>query len=134
MNRPRACAAILKDDKILMVCHQTPSRTYWTLPGGGIHADETFEQAAVREVQEETGLDVDVIQLLFVEEYQYGKSYCYLAQLVNDVEPILGYDPEEAELFEFDKMLQSVAWHSIRDKKDDIQVSKVISILGLNYD
>ena len=134
MERPRACAAIIKDGKILMVCHQTPTRTYWTLPGGGVHAGETFEKAVVREVKEETGLDVEPADLLFVEDYQYGKSYCYLANVINDVEPVLGYDPEEIEFFEFDKMLQSVQWHTIKDKKDDVQVSKVISTLGLKYD
>jgi len=56
VNRPRACAAILNDDKILMVCHQTSPRTYWTFPGGAVETGETFEQAAVREVKEETGL------------------------------------------------------------------------------
>lgn len=32
---------------------------YWATPGGGLEKDETFEQAAVRELQEETGIRVD---------------------------------------------------------------------------
>ncbi|MBK9926595.1 MAG: NUDIX hydrolase [Anaerolineales bacterium] len=133
MDRPRACAAVLHDDKILMVCHQIPSRTYWTFPGGGVNEGEPFDQAAVREVKEETGLDVKVIRLLFVEDYEFGKSYCYLAELMNDnIEPTLEFLPEEESVF--GTMLHSAAWHSIKDKKDDIQVSQVISILGLNYD
>lgn len=84
MNRPRACAAILKGDKILMVCHQTPSRIYWTFPGGGVEEGETLEQAVVREVKEETGLDVKPIRLLFEKDYGVGISYCYLAELTDD--------------------------------------------------
>jgi len=133
MNRPRACAAILDKDKILMVCHQNGSHTYWTLPGGGVDEGETFEQTIIREVKEESGLDVSVSDLLFTEEYEFGKSYCYLAHLIGEVtNPTLTFLPEEESIF--GTMVRSVAWNSLKEKKDDIQVSKVISILGLIYD
>jgi 8-oxo-dGTP pyrophosphatase MutT (NUDIX family) len=32
--------------------------SYWATPGGGLKGDESFEAAAVRELYEETGLDV----------------------------------------------------------------------------
>jgi len=132
MSRPRACAAIIKDDKILMVCHQTPSRTYWTFPGGGVNDGEELEDAVIREVKEKTGLDVRPIRLLFEEEYEFGMSYCYLAELIGDnTELTLDFLPVEEFLFS-GTILCSAAWHSIKDKKDDIQVSKVIEILGFD--
>jgi len=133
VNRPRACAAILNDDKILMVCHQTSSRTYWTFPGSGVEEGETLEKAVVREAKEETGLDVKTIRLLFEEDYGVGISYCYLAELIGDyTELTLDFLPKEESMF--GTMLHSVEWHLVKDKKDDMQVKKVISILGLNYD
>lgn len=33
---------------------------FWVMPGGGLEADETFEEAARREVREETGLVVEI--------------------------------------------------------------------------
>jgi 8-oxo-dGTP diphosphatase len=130
MDRPRACAAVIHDDMILMVNHQNGPHNYWTLPGGGVNDGETFEQAVVREVKEESGLDVTVGDLLFTEEYEFGKSHCYLARLIGDAtEPTLAFLPGEESIF--GTMVRSVAWHSLKDKKHDVQVSKVISTLGL---
>ena len=39
----------------------------WTLPGGGVELTESVEQAAVREVSEETGYDVELGRVLGVD-------------------------------------------------------------------
>jgi ADP-ribose pyrophosphatase YjhB (NUDIX family) len=41
MTRPRACGALIQNSMILMVRHVEPTRSYWTLPGGGLEANET---------------------------------------------------------------------------------------------
>ena len=94
---------------------------------------ESLEQTARREIKEESGLDVIVGQLLFTGDNEYGKSYCFLATLIGEAtEPTLELLPEEASILE--TRVNAVAWQALKDKKDDIQVSKVISILGLNHD
>jgi 8-oxo-dGTP diphosphatase len=46
-----------------------PYESYWALPGGGLEADETLEEAAVRELREETGVsDVYMEQLATFSE------------------------------------------------------------------
>ncbi|MBR7148319.1 MAG: NUDIX hydrolase, partial [Firmicutes bacterium] len=50
---------IENDEKeILMVKQEHPERTVWMVPGGGIEEGETAAEAVIREMKEETGLDV----------------------------------------------------------------------------
>lgn len=58
--------AMLVDDnaRVLLALWNEGERPTWTLPGGGVEMDETPEQAAVREVREETGYDVELVRLL----------------------------------------------------------------------
>ena len=47
----------------------TRGRSRWGLPKGAPNDDETTEEAAIREVQEETGLDAGVVERLDTIEY-----------------------------------------------------------------
>ena len=49
-------AIIDPQERILLVRFEFPTGTRWALPGGGIEADETPEQALRRELAEEVGL------------------------------------------------------------------------------
>ncbi len=53
------------DGRILVVQRAHPPATgTWTLPGGRVEPGETHEQACVREILEETGLEVEVGRLV----------------------------------------------------------------------
>jgi 8-oxo-dGTP diphosphatase len=58
--------AILVDDRerILLALWNEGHTLAWTLPGGGVEPGESPEEAAVREVREETGYDVELVRLL----------------------------------------------------------------------
>jgi 8-oxo-dGTP diphosphatase len=58
-------AIIVDGGRVLMIRRrQREGKLSWAFPGGGIEAGETAEGAAVREVAEETGLDVKAIRML----------------------------------------------------------------------
>lgn len=63
----RAQVVLLQGGKILMAEHSREGGAYWVLPGGAIEPGETPEEAAVREVREETGLEIDLERPLFVD-------------------------------------------------------------------
>lgn len=129
--RPRVCAAIIRNDEILMVRHRDGEREYWTLPGGGIEPSESPQEAAVREVKEETGLEARVCRFLFEAMYLDGSStsQCFLLEIAEGQEATLGYDPEEAHLPASSQLLQDVGWHTLDSMKDDVQVKQVVQCL-----
>jgi 8-oxo-dGTP diphosphatase len=51
---------------VLIKRKRPPYEGYWALPGGLVEYGETVEEAVVREVKEETGLEVDVKGLVGV--------------------------------------------------------------------
>ena len=60
--------------KVLIVRSSKWSDKY-TVPGGHIELGERAEDAITREVKEETGLDVEVVKLLLVQQAIYPKYY-----------------------------------------------------------
>ncbi|MFQ6052633.1 MAG: NUDIX hydrolase [Candidatus Bathyarchaeia archaeon] len=60
-------AVVFGDASVLLVKRgNEPSQGMWGLPGGVVELGETVEEAVVREVREETGLEVRPVRLLAV--------------------------------------------------------------------
>lgn len=68
LPRIRAAVALENEDGVLLVRHQKGAKTYWLLPGGGVDYGEPTQEAARREMTEETGLEVEIGPLLLVGE------------------------------------------------------------------
>ena len=60
-------AVIFQGDKVLL-CRRNDFDV-WNLPGGGMEKDESVDEAVIREVKEETGLEVKT--QCFIDSIQY---------------------------------------------------------------
>ena len=60
--KPAASVAILHEDKILLL--QRKDNDKWTLPGGVMEMNENLVDCAIREVQEECGIEVVISDIL----------------------------------------------------------------------
>ena len=71
MQRPnfRVSMIIINDRKeILLVQHKKANRFYWVLPGGRIEYGEDFATCGIRELKEETNLDIKFEKVIFLSE------------------------------------------------------------------
>ena len=62
-------AIIIQDDRLLLVRRANPPlQGEWSLPGGLVETGETTREAVRREIFEETGLEIEPVQLVEVFE------------------------------------------------------------------
>ncbi len=106
--RPRAAAIILNDQNELLVLKQKNPHTgfeWWTLPGGGMEAEESIIDTIVREVKEECHLNCRPIQLIYVSEHvdytinTHHLGMFFLTHIDNIEDLKVGYDPEVEEQY-----------------------------------
>ena len=117
----RTATAIIEfpPQMILLIKRDTvPFKGFWALPGGRAEPDETVEQTIVREVKEETGLDVAILRK--IGEYhehgtQGGVEYdyypaCFLVKVVGGELKRQESEIQEVQLFSFEEVPENLAF------------------------
>ncbi|MEN9747357.1 MAG: hypothetical protein RLZZ603_49 [Actinomycetota bacterium] len=100
-------------------------RIDWCVPKGHPEGEETLEQAAVREVYEETGLEVEILQPLGQIQYEFSAGPKLIAKTVHHylfrqtggdltVEGDPDQEAVEARWFELEVLLSSLAHENER--------------------
>ena len=63
-KKDRVRVIVYRDDGDILLVRSRFSRQEWALPGGGVKHNESYEQAAVREILEEIGLKIHNLRYL----------------------------------------------------------------------
>ena len=131
---PAASAVVTDEDGRLLLAKRTDN-DLWTIPGGTMEPGETIAETAVREVKEETGIDVEVVSLVgiysnpqHVVEYSDGElrqqfSVCFVCRRIggdvatSDETSEVGYfSPDEIEAMDIHPSIRLRIQHFLEDR------------------
>lgn len=115
ITQPRVTvgAIVLKENKILLVKRKRPPHQgCWAIPGGKIELGETIQQAAEREIKEETGITIRAKDPIYIFDYierDEGGDICFHYVIIDVAADYLsgdlqaGDDAEMANWFTMDE-------------------------------
>ncbi len=109
--RSRVNGILIEDDHLLMVKHQMGNgRILWSVPGGGMEYGTSAVENLKREFLEETGLEIEVENYLFVHEFLktplHAMEHFFRVKRIGG-EVKLGKDPELPGEFQ---ILLEITW------------------------
>ena len=67
---PTCCACLIHEGRIFLIqrAHE-PNRGFWSFPGGRVELGETILDAVTREVREETGIEIEPVEVFQVYDW-----------------------------------------------------------------
>jgi 8-oxo-dGTP diphosphatase len=122
--RLRVSGICIENDTILLVKHIGIGKTkfLWAPPGGGLSFEETVDECLKREFLEETGLTINIRELLFVNEYfehpLHAVELFFLVERISG-ELIKGIDPEMGATKQIITEVCFVPFSEIKDTETD---------------
>ena len=92
----RARVVIVQGGRVALIKRVRAGRTYYLFPGGGVEQGETPEQAAIREAHEELGVEVELGEPRYEEDFDRSRFVYFDARIVGG-EFGTGLWPDHAE-------------------------------------
>jgi len=114
---PAAGAIVVKDDQLLLVKRAHPPKVgWWCIPAGFMEWREHPEQTAMRELKEETGLEVELTGLFEIysgtdDPRANAVLILYLAQVTGGTLQAAD-DALEVRFFDFDSLPKEIAFEA----------------------
>ncbi len=130
MKYEKSCGAVIFDNDKVLVLKQVQG--HWGFPKGHVENNETEIETAIREIKEETNLDVEIN-----EKFRYVETYSPKENVTKDVvffvAKKIGGDvkPQEEEVSEIKWVSPKEALELVSYESSKIVMEKVINDLGI---
>jgi ADP-ribose pyrophosphatase YjhB (NUDIX family) len=118
-SKPCAGGLVVKEDRLLLVVRAVePFKDKWDIPGGFLLAGEHPMNGMLREVREETGLEVQAIELLgvYIDDYEHEGDQFYTLNHYYIVEHVDG-------LLRAADDVSAFRWFRIQELPDENQIA-----------
>jgi mutator protein MutT len=113
MSRNRSAGIVIRGDHVLVMHRINNGDEYWVFPGGGQEDGETPDQTAVREIDEETTIQVVPGELLYHITWDTKEeNFFYLCEYVSG-EPQLREDSNEFKQMQKENQVYEPMWIEI---------------------
>ena len=120
-----------EEGKILLIRRVKADEEYLVLPGGTVEKKESEESAAIREIKEETNLNIKIDKILGSVENIEGKTTVFLAKKIMGNYTLKLGGPEKKKASEEDKYI--FEWVPITQLENiDLKPDEVASLLVKN--
>jgi 8-oxo-dGTP pyrophosphatase MutT (NUDIX family) len=111
------------EGQVLLICNaalRDPKKRYWGFPKGHIDNGESSEEAAIREVREETGVDVEVTDKIGDSKYVFTHNGEKIFKVV--VMFLMRYTGGELK-YQKEELLDA-GWYSVDEAMAKLSFSK----------
>ena len=120
MKEEKSCGCIVlnNENQVLLIHH---NKGHWDFPKGHVEEGETEVQTAIREVKEETGIDVEVN-----EKYRYTTKYSpkegvikevvfFLATNISDNKKAQLEEVSEVKWIDYEEAMKIITYNDTRE-------------------
>jgi len=113
---------IFDKKKRVLLCHRR-DMDLWNLPGGGLEKEESLWDGLRREIEEETGLNIQIIKIskIYFKPKEKEIVFCFICKIKGGKTKI-NKEADEIKYFEFKKLPKNTARSHIQRIKDALVV------------